>query len=302
MLDVDKDGKLSKDEVLKLHADQDADKDGFVSLKEIEAHGKGAHKPPHIGPKGEKHPKTFGDKPHHPPHGRPPHEGRGPMGIGGGRSPFGHGPWGIIPPGQIREKIFKEVDTDGNGSVTKEEIAEAVWKKAGAADTDKDGAISKAEAENHLKEHFKKMRSQGDGKPRPQGDRKPGDRAGKKAKKPEGKKPKVEKPKEETPTKPEEEKADINEQPAVESARQESGPVTPPVAVEPAAPAETPAATETPVTETPAEIAPPVVEAEAKPETSKPAETPQEPAALPSVNNESPTQPESAPQEASSSS
>ncbi len=35
MLDTDKDGKLSKDEVLKLHADQDADKDGFVTMEDV---------------------------------------------------------------------------------------------------------------------------------------------------------------------------------------------------------------------------------------------------------------------------
>ncbi len=281
MLDEDKDGKLSKDEVLKLHAIQDADHDGFVTMEEIGKHIRSVHKHP-AGPEAKAKKSAEGKKKAKagksmieksksdklakqkgkPQPGKPHPGGRGPMmgrggfiGRMGGGGPAGH-PW-MMPPHQMFGKVFKEVDADGNGSVTKEEIAEAVWKKASAADTDKNGSLTKEEIQKHIQAHLKKHGGPMSGR---EGRPSPGSRPGRPKRKPgrpDRKTPEKSPPKT-TPEKAASEKAEADKSadpvastPSLESGAQVNETSDAPVVADAAAPSaqENPAAATTPVAE-----------------------------------------------------
>jgi len=279
MLDSDHDGKLSKDEVLKLHEAQDADHDGFVTIEEIGKHFRSVHK--HQG--DEKAPakeKSSDKKPEVGKRGRglagPPmgHPGRGMMGMFPGHG----GLFGMLPPREMLEKLFDKVDADDNGSVTKDEIAEAIWQKASAADDNKDGSLSKDEIRKHLRAHMEGARGDRPGRPRgPEG--RPGKRQGK----PQGhEKPEVQKKNPEltsddsaTESKPAEVKPVVTEEEkpaATEAADSEVKPVEETPAVETAT-------TEPVVTES---------QQEEKTEEAKPTEP--EPTVLPSVEQDKPVE------------
>ncbi len=69
------------------------------------------------------------------------------------------------------ERHFAELDTDGDGRVTREEAASHRGAMFGRADTDGDGAVSEAEfieagkkrVEARLKRHFARLDDDGDG-------------------------------------------------------------------------------------------------------------------------------------------
>jgi len=295
MLDADKDGKLSKDEVLKLHADQDADKDGLVTLEEIGKHMRSVHQHPD-GKKGEpkKLSKAGKNKPKEKKsevggHARRPggpmgHPGPGMMGMLRGRGPGG--PFGMLPPHEMLEKMFEKVDADHNGSVTKDEIAEAIWKKAGPADENKDGALSKDEIRKHLLAHL----GGGDGV-RPDRPRRPEGRPGKRHGKPEGRtKPKPADEKAEATTE-ESKKLSDEPKPVVESTGE------PPTGVEKEANPTEAASLEQQPTEANPTVEAAVTQgtvAESKPEGQSEAEKPVEsspvPAVLPSVDQDKPVE------------
>lgn len=295
MLDADKDGKLSKDEVLNLHADQDADKDGLVTLEEIGKHMRSVHKHPD-GKKGEpkKLSKAGKNKPKEKKsevggHARRPggpmgHPGRGMMGMLRGRGPGG--PFGMLPPHEMMEKMFEKVDADHNGSVTKDEIAEAIWEKAGPADENKDGALSKEEIRKHLFAHL----GGGDGV-RPDRPRRPEGRPGKRHGKPADRaKPKPADEKAELTPEGEKESTSASK-PVVESTGE------PPASVEKEANPTEAASPEQQPTE-----ANPTVEAavtqgtvaesqpEGQSEAAKPVESSPVPAVLPSVDQDKPVE------------
>ncbi|MHB8969407.1 MAG: EF-hand domain-containing protein [Pirellulaceae bacterium] len=128
-LDVDKDGKLSKEEVenaVTALKQLDKDADGKLSKEEI------GWPPAFMGRGG---PGGFGGGP-----------GMGFGGPGSGFGPGGPGGFGGGPGGNIVERIMSN-DKDGDGKVTQAELPEAMQRIMQRADTNKDGAIDKAEAE-----------------------------------------------------------------------------------------------------------------------------------------------------------
>ena len=66
-----------------------------------------------------------------PPPGPPPHDGAGP-----------HGPGGPPP-------TFSELDANGDGVLSEEEVGEPHWRHMAEADSDGDGVVSKAEFDEH---------------------------------------------------------------------------------------------------------------------------------------------------------
>ncbi|MHB0956736.1 MAG: EF-hand domain-containing protein [Pirellulaceae bacterium] len=122
-LDADKDGKLSKEEIenaVTALKKIDQDEDGKLSAEEIgwppAFPGRGGAGGPGMG---------FG----------------GPGGFGGGPGGFGGGPGG-----NVVQRIMSN-DKDGDGKVAQAELPDAMQPMLQRADTNKDGAIDKSEAE-----------------------------------------------------------------------------------------------------------------------------------------------------------
>jgi len=130
-LDADKDGKLSKEEI-----------DGAVAaLKKLDKDGDGKLSKEEIG---------------WPPAGM----GRGGPGMMGFGGPgFGPGGFGGGPGGNPVERLMSN-DKNGDGKVTKEELPDPMQPMLERADTNKDGAIDKTEAD----ERFMSNDKNGDGK------------------------------------------------------------------------------------------------------------------------------------------
>ena len=113
-LDVNKDGKVAKDEFFgseSLFDRWDADKDGFLTLDEMRAGRKAPRKTTEVVPerKPEKEQK-------------------------GGKSPKQHG-----------DALFQKLDANGDGKITKDELPERGAQKLSRLDRNKDGIIDRKE-------------------------------------------------------------------------------------------------------------------------------------------------------------
>jgi Ca2+-binding EF-hand superfamily protein len=118
-LDSDGDGKITKEEMLAMHAKADADGDGAVTLEELQKHIKSAIENT-VGRGG-------------------PSRGRGgarPAGRGGGRP--------------SATTIFAQFDKNKDGKLTKDEVPSQMWDRLAAADSDGDGSVSKREFEKMI--------------------------------------------------------------------------------------------------------------------------------------------------------
>jgi hypothetical protein len=80
------------------------------------------------------------------------------------------------------DSYFSRVDTNKDGKLSKEEIAEAAWKRMSSADADHDNALTKSE----LQSHFAKM-MRGARRGAGRAERKPGDKQPPDQKKPSAK-------------------------------------------------------------------------------------------------------------------
>lgn len=108
MVDEDRNGMISREEVVALHAKADADGDGAVNQKELLD--------------------FLGAVPARP------------------TSPFGKGRSGGRGQGRpASETLFSQFDRNKDGKLTREETPVPVWQRLQAADKDKDGAVSKVE-------------------------------------------------------------------------------------------------------------------------------------------------------------
>jgi len=108
MIDADRDGRISRQEVVAMHAKADADGDDAVNQKELIDY---------LGAVPARRTSPFG-------RGRP-------GGRGQGRP--------------TSETLFSQFDRNKDGKLTKEETPLPVWQHLQAADKNKDGAVSKDE-------------------------------------------------------------------------------------------------------------------------------------------------------------
>lgn len=220
LLDENHDGRLSRDEFSRaatFFGDLDRNHDGFIDDRELtNNHGhdeggprgpegrgpradRGFGPPPGEGPEGRRRPGGEGPDEKEMRDGeRPRHEGgegeRGRPGFGGPRPEGGPGgPGGRFNP----EEMFKRMDKDGDGSLSKEEAPERMKEHFDEIDSDKDGKLTQDE----LKAHREKRMKDREGRPGGDGPR-PGRPEG------EGDKPAGEAPKDTPPVqeKPAEEK------------------------------------------------------------------------------------------------
>ncbi|MDO1580845.1 EF-hand domain-containing protein [Rhizobium oryzicola] len=142
--DANKDGKITKDELVaweeNLFSQIDANKDGSITPGELRAYQKTkmeewrskmkearADAPP-PGPDGKG------------PDGKGP-DHKGPHGPRNGMGPDRMGP-GHKGPGLMGNRIFRMIDTDENGQISKAEASAAVDKLFTRMDRNKDGVIS----------------------------------------------------------------------------------------------------------------------------------------------------------------
>ena len=141
-LDADKNGKISKDEVLKQFAKVDTNGDGNISPEELASHLHNLHQQ-HAAPAG-----TGGNEGH----GR---SGQGSGGSGSSSGPPGRGPQGRRgfegPPSAAG--MFHAMDRNNDGKLSKDEVPGPMWSRLSEADADKDGFISRAELEEFWKQH-----------------------------------------------------------------------------------------------------------------------------------------------------
>lgn len=72
-------------------------------------------------------------------------------GGGGGRGPGGPGGGGNFDPAQFVERIFSENDANEDGKLTGDEIPDRMKDRVADIDTDKDGAVSRAELEERFR-------------------------------------------------------------------------------------------------------------------------------------------------------
>lgn len=205
LLDENHDGRLSREEFSRaatFFGDLDRNRDGFIDGREMmsmpgpgeggprgpEGRGlradRGFGPPPGEGPEGRRGPgegRPDGEGPDGPEMRdgeRPRPEGgegeRGRPGFGGPRPEGGPGgPRGAFDP----EEFFNRMDKDGDGAISKEEAPERMKERFDDIDTDKDGKLSKDELKTHRE---KRMGGRGPGGPRPgrpagEGDKPAGD-------------------------------------------------------------------------------------------------------------------------------
>lgn len=107
-LDSNHDGKISKEEVLAMHAKADANDDGAVTREELSKHIQSVGGGPLTGRRGGQ-----------------------PFDRGGGRP--------------SAATLFKSFDSNKDGKLSMDEVPVPVWKRLGNADADDDGAVTKAE-------------------------------------------------------------------------------------------------------------------------------------------------------------
>ena len=132
LADLDHDGRLSKDEfaaIPKLFEELDRNHDGFIDPSELMG-------PPPMAEGGRE-----AGRPEMRTEGRP--QARGENRPEGGR---GNG-----------EEMFKQLDKDGDGFISKDEAPERIKNRFDEIDTNKDGKLSKYE----LREAFEKLRAAG---------------------------------------------------------------------------------------------------------------------------------------------
>ena len=137
-IDADHDGKITKEELLKVYTALDKDKDGAVTRQEFAEAVSSGFKPGGDAGKKDSHPgHPHPEGPGHP--GRP-HAGPGQDGPGR------HGP-------PSAEQLLQRFDKAKKGTLSKEDVPERLWSRISAADADKDGVVSKEELETHFKNH-----------------------------------------------------------------------------------------------------------------------------------------------------
>lgn len=129
-LDVDHNGKISKDEVLRQFAKVDADSDGSITKEEIAKHLRSLHAQPGSSK---------------------------PADAKGGHGGAARGPAGVRPPqapGGTRptpDSLLQRADRNHDGKLSKDELPEFLWSRLSAGDSDKDGSLSKSELVEFLK-------------------------------------------------------------------------------------------------------------------------------------------------------
>ena len=136
-LDENKDGRISKEEVLKHFSSVDDNGDGSVTKEELLKKIHAAH--PGHGPA------AAGERP------AADAAPGGALGSRGAGRPAG-------PPSA--ETFFSKLDKNKDGKLASDEVPSMMWERMSRSDTDKDGSVSKAE----LEEHFKQMALQGRGR------------------------------------------------------------------------------------------------------------------------------------------
>lgn len=218
LLDENHDGRLSRDEFARaatFFGDLDRNHDGFIDDRELmdapdhreggprgpDGRGpradRGFGPPPGEGPEGRRRPGGEGPDDKEMRDGeRPRREGgegeRGRPGFGGPRPEGGPGgPGGRFNP----EEMFKRMDKDGDGTLSKEEAPERMKEHFDEIDADKDGKLSQDELKAHREKRMKGRGRPGDDGPRP--DRPDGDKPAGDA--PKDAPPAQEKPAEEKP-------------------------------------------------------------------------------------------------------
>jgi len=147
-LDTNKDGKISKDEVLAHHTALDRDGDGEVTREEMLAHFREQHRSQR--PEGDKQKDEKDTKAKDARETEAGKEGERPQ-----RRPFG-----AQRPGQAGgfrgfpspDQVFSRLDKNSDGKLSKDELPEGLRERLSNADTDKDGEISKSEFEEHSRQ------------------------------------------------------------------------------------------------------------------------------------------------------
>jgi hypothetical protein len=186
--DTDKDGKISKEEFVNSTKKESEDRfskidgnaDGFVEKPEIEEAGRkmremqgGQRRPEGPGPEGFRRPEGDGTRPRPGGEGQPGQPGqpgsegfRRPEGGGGGGEGFRRPEGGRPGEGGSSGRgfggsggfdLFKDRDKDGDGVLTKEEYFSGYEERFAQTDANKDGKISKEEADAYgarLREQF----------------------------------------------------------------------------------------------------------------------------------------------------
>ena len=147
--DANKDGKITKDELVaweeNLFSQIDANKDGSITPGELRTYQKAKMEEWH---NKMREARADADAPPPPPPGP---DGKGPDGKGPDhKGPHGHrdgmGPDRKGPahggPGGMEARLFRMIDTDENGQISKAEASAAVDKLFTRLDRNKDGVIS----------------------------------------------------------------------------------------------------------------------------------------------------------------
>lgn len=186
-IDSDSDGKVTKEEVLKLFEKVDVNGDGSVTREEFirlltgnrghrnssaskqqqerdgrsPSAGNAPHQPGHPGgmPQGFGARGAFGPGPFGPPQFGPGPGGFGPGGPGQGGFPGGFGrrgaggaafgSWGSgLPPA---ERLFERFDKDKSGALTKDNVPSPLWNPLSRADANEDGKVTREELETYQK-------------------------------------------------------------------------------------------------------------------------------------------------------
>jgi len=113
-LDSDSDGKITKEELLAMHAKADTDGDGGITHEDLQKHIKSAvgNTPGRDAPSKER-------------------GGAGPAGRGGGQP--------------SATAIFVRIDKNNDGKLVKDEVPEELWQRLSQADADGDGSVTAKE-------------------------------------------------------------------------------------------------------------------------------------------------------------
>jgi EF-hand domain pair/EF hand len=143
-LDDNKDGKISRDELLKHFSSVDANNDGSVTVEELVAKMRNAHSGNSASTEARHANAADGN--------RPAADGR-PNGPGGPFAWRGTGAGFRFAGGPpSADRMFENLDKNKDGKLTSDEVPGLVWDRLSRSDADNDGAVSKAELETHFQQ------------------------------------------------------------------------------------------------------------------------------------------------------